>query len=732
MNPPATTTSNPITDYNIDINNEQRRLSPHQKPSASARPTRADNGELATTIINSRRQPAAAIISNPRQPCQHQQSQNQRAKFTKSKSSPSSLTTHKFGLRPTPSPPRLIIDHQTGDIIESYPENPVYLRTYQPIEGDDDEVEALNINQQQVADDDGLDEDDDDTVRDLADESFASSSNVHKQQQKPSTSNSSSLVAMSSDKLNARPNQSHQHYHNTNNNSNHRYQKQQQQIVPPPHAPKVYFAPPATSNNLFDQPVGSLAFQPPHIQPQPQPPLNPSPSPSSSSRERARASFRRALNQLTDAERTDIAIVTEPDDYDRQAASGDASGGGSSSTTGKPHGQMRVTATSAQKGNALLAQQQKFAQTNASKLYGPAIPTMRVQSQKLASPIQTETKRAPHDFDSANGRPPALEDFSLYNLCYNFRVLLVLLLSGLIIYLLAGTLHVDCARYRPTYTYVSIISSSVNLIFIVIFTLFWYCSEVSRTLYQNISASAFMVTIYSILVCVNLSLAILFFFIDTCANQKLMATHSSLADMERFGLIEPPPPLGDLGAPLESSYAITNSAQYNRQRLEARMALEAIDSIERLLDEMEASSRKRVPRFIEVRRYSKRHTANDDGDDPNVLDDQLGDPEQPPPPQTTTTTQSTTTQSDASDGSGYHMGAGGVPRMSPIEAVWEYVKEQGRAFSKSFQRFLMKYDLKFVGALHAMLAACFQYLAIKVAVVRSYFTSRGLCYGSSD
>lgn len=633
-------------------------------------PTRQTNRQAATSIASS---------TKPRQR-EQQPAHYRQAKFIKSKSSPSSLTTHKFGLRPTPSPPRLIIDHQTGDIVESYPEHPVYLRTYQPIETEEEEEPAParghDLNDSQLS---------------LGDDHDRNSNQQHQ----------------------PRPNQHHQnqnyHHHHHLHQEHHRTANQMQNVPPPPHAAaKVYFAPPATNSSPFgDQPAAPAGSTGPMT---------------SSSRERARASFRRAINQLADtAERTDIAIVTEPDDYDRTMVGHEHVDGTGRAVASRPLGQMRVTATSASKGDALLAGQQQRRQQpmatsgTASKLYSqPSLRRtgMANQYEKKQQQQQQSSNGKKVNPEDPIDRPPAIEDFNLYSFCYCFRVLLVLLLSGSIIYLLIVDLHQDCSRFRPSSTYVSIITSSVNIISVTMFTLFWYCNGVTRTFYQNISASAFIVTMYTILVCINLALAILFFFTDTCHFQKVIATHSAMADWERFGQ---PLADGENGAALAA-----NGYHYDRARRQRdeQVALEAVGSIELLLAGMQTA-----------RPHSKRQTGARSreeaalADDPNVIDDQLGgDPDQdqlqPTSPTTTTTTTTAASDSYLQDSS-YQA----VPPMSPIEAAWEYLKERARAFGRSFYRFLIHYDLKFIGALHALLAACFQYLAIKVAVVRSYFSS---------
>ena len=115
--------------------------------------------------------------------------------------------------------------------------------------------------------------------------------------------------------------------------------------------------------------------------------------------------------------------------------------------------------------------------------------------------------------------------------------------------------------------------------------------------------------------------------------------------------------------------------------------------------------------------------------DPTVIDDQLPYLQQPGQPGTvqpqakspSTTSTSISDFFNQEHASGYEQ----VPEVSPIEAAWEYVKEQAHQFKRNFYKFLIHYDLKFIGALHALCAACFQYLAIKVAVARSYYCTPG-------
>lgn len=573
----------------------------------------------------------------------------------RSQSSPSSLTTHKFGLRPTPSPPRLIIDHQTGDIIESYPEQPVYLRTYQPV----DDSEATSLTNQ--ADDSSAFEV---SLLQAGPESLSDNYNYFNQDR-------DSLV----DSVYKLSNQGMM-------SGSSRTPSRSGNIIPPPHSAaltnKVYFAPPlpggtslhlnSTNDNQIrasisnHQPsddddrrmVASLSgsdqsmFNPAH-------PLQRIQTGSHNS------SFKRALNKLeygnhpqliSSTGKTDIAFVT-------------------SSPTFKS-GQ---------------------------------VPTMNITSTNL---IDRPNQPPQHSKLAGRYEVPSIESFKLYNFCFNFRVVLAILISALIIYLLVKPLNLDCFSYRPTYTYISIILASVNLTCITVFSLFWFCSGVTRALYANLSSSAFIVTIYSILVAVNLALAIMFFFINTCNYQKIAHTRPLIAhavvisnpmDSEEFtsttnGLRSPEALLGNLkvqGGPDRVAFKKREVNLLGSEKLGhsiTHMDSNIANKLRLRRDMQDDENGYDPPTKLKELRPAVAPTVD------KHFDQDYGD-------------------SDSSQPA--------TPTISPIEAAWNYLREQAQVTKRNFYLFLISYDLRFIGALHALCAICLQYLAIRIAVVRSYF-----------
>lgn len=571
----------------------------------------------------------------------------------RSQSSPSSLTTHKFGLRPTPSPPRLIIDHNTGDIIESYPERPTYLRTYQPISTEDED--------ESIGDFDSIDSS-------LPSEFFAD-------QQQSETATAGSM----------------------NQNQNNLTGRT---LIPPPHSSgsKVYFAPPEPSNagHLFlHQASRSTPKHQQQLQQQVhltnrQPIGVPSGSQSNVNYEgqvrlnSSNNSFRRALSKINDsmAQQTDIAIVTDDNEYPYTKSR-----------------QLSITATpnigSTSPNAPLLSQKQRQlikhqqAKLNSSKA--------KHQQQQLKLDLQDERKLL-----------PMIEDFNLYNFWFILRIDLVLTISALIIYLLVVPLANDCTKYRPTFSYISIIICSVNLICTCIFTLFWYCSGVTRTLYSNLSSSAFIVSSYSILVTVNLAFGILLFFVNTCHFQRIMAHRSHLMDAD---------PLSPLNAA-----ARYQSSQMNSFLLQTQNPMLDYENV-RLTRRHSASAN-----FLQ-----EAHRSQSDSSEPEMTqaDDNIGTSQLPPDGGSDTATETgrpnETGQSvDELDGAKQESSSPPpppTPKVSPIEAFWLIVKDSAAVMRRQMRLFLERYDLKLIGALHALCAICLQYLAMKVAVVRSHFCS---------
>lgn len=586
--------------------------------------------------------------------------------YQRSQSSPSSLTTHKFGLRPTPSPPRLIIDHQTGDIVESYPDQPVYLRTYQPLDDDltdgsgqlEDSLAHPNppplSNRRQL-----------EQYRDLLAEQYGQAGIDLIND--PAAASSSGEASMSG----ANPNRQYSPY---------------RPAIPPPHSGqsgKGYFVPHA-GGHLFHQGDSYEEEQP--------------------ASGGHNAAFKRALNKLNEA-KTDIALLEEPEG--QQRGSGD--------------GQMRITATSAARANMLLSQQ-----TNPGKQNNKSMP----QVTKLAHNQQQQPhKQQQTNIDKSNSKQrirPSIEDFSLYNFCYIFHILLIVLVSSLIIYLFVVPLNLECRQHQTAHTYVSIIVASVNLICICIFTLIWYCNGVTRTLYANLSSSAFIISIYLILVAVNLALAILFFLSNTCHSQRLQAFAKSAGPslINHHHHHHHEPLATSLALPMianpnfhNQNHQSHHQAPRSTNQLVANLELPVSEAFSRGRKEGEAG-------HSMVRRQVFSET-----------DETVGVPDEPRLPSRPLDGGQPMLTTNQKDGPQLHdvdlqlheqeldHQQQASLNVSPIEALWELAKEQLIDIKRKFYLFLSKYDLNFVGALHLVCAVCLFYLAMRVAVVRSYFCS---------
>lgn len=736
----------------------------------------------------------------PLPPPQQSSIQKLKSKIThRSQSSPSSLTTHKFGLRPTPSPPRLIIDHQTGDIVESYPDQQVYLRTYQPIDINTSNDDTTNTT--------------DTTFNDI-DNTIVDDSSINNPYPKPlnNLKQFEQYNQLLADQYSTGVGQSslaeqQQQFALLDEEEQEAIMSQQQQnrnsfrpVIPPPHSGKVYFAHPNTNvDHLFNHNQTNHHHQNHrHQQQQQQQPFAineqqvATTSGDLSSVNAAAAaslsgshnnSFKRALNKLNDSNKTDIALITnndENDDYGQDNYIRKSSNNSNNQTS-----RIKVTATNASKANALLsaaaaAQQQNKNQlisTNANKHQQLNYQQLNYQQQQHQ---QKHHQRHHHHHHRVE---PSIEDFKLYDLFYNFRILLVILLSSFIIYLLVVPLNLDCTSYRPTYTYISIIVASVNLICIIIFTLFWYCSGVTRTLYANLSSSAFIITIYSILVAVNLALAILFFFINTCHFHKLISTSkpTTLALLRDTDQIEHHDMLGESDSNNNNTNMLlrgenlvrfvnliaenenvidenkngllydnlrkseelinidindeNNKNNYIKQHSNSYVSMKTLGNHLVIPQLHHSSSSSSDVKLTPISRYKR-----DDGNDLNINnkddeseakinqnhdsihnEDSLNTPnhqDNPLPPDGGNIMHHPHNHHHHN-----HDPTTSLYAMSPIEAFWEYIKEQVVLFKRSFYHFLTNYDLKFIGALHALCAICLQYMAMKVAVVRSYFCS---------
>lgn len=598
----------------------------------------------------------------------------------RSQSSPSSLTTHKFGLKPTPSPPRLIIDHNTGDIVESYPDQPVYLRTYQPLElAVTDLTSQEDLNQEDTS---------------LTDNQFSAAAAFDDSLAHP---NPAQLNKRQLEEYNRFVLAEEQQQFNDEDMPDRRgHNNQYRPILPPPHihhnqqqGGRVYFAPPAISSSNQFGPGGHLFNQQDLLN---EPPLlvehqiaSPSDGQPRALTSQSRlplsgahnASFKRALNKLQEDRTTDIAILPS-DDVEAPTKQ-----------------EMKITATSGSKSNALLYASQKIKQQQ------PNSKQKQLQQHSTSRPLNGSTRP----------KTPNIEEFKLYNLGYNFRQLLVCLVSIVIIYLLVFKSYIstNCLLYNPTTSYISIITSNVNLICILVFTLFWYCNDVTKTLYANLSSSAFIITIYSILVAINLSMAVVFFFINTCHYEKLKVVKANQAHF----------------------YYPASSAHQTSLKLAQLMAIDpdllrAADDEEdfkidmripeSLASQTEAAAQNRRPKSIERRHSRSSRELPSTGEDNNLLSSG---------PDSSLEDLYATSNSDFDTQLQHLPMAHSTPavQMSPFEAAWEYFKEQWLVFKRKFNQFLYEYDLRFIGTLHALCAICLQYMAIKVAVVRSYFCS---------
>jgi len=579
-----------------------------------------------------------------------------RAKIShRSQSSPSSLTTHKFGLRPTPSPPRLIIDHKTGDIVESYPEQPIYLRTYQPLDDEEGQLEESAL-------DDSL---------------------AHPY---PPPLSSRSEFEQYNQLLADQYGRQHEVATSMQAGNMSRNQVPYRPVIPPPHSAgnKVYFAPPEPSaGHLFSQQQPLLS----------QAPFDEASYPFRSQNERNQlleqareatttsgsarfgrpaeqqlegSPFKRAVGRLNDSARTDVAIVTDSEQFGQQAS-------------------LRVTAT-----NRLVAPKSK-----------------RNVNQEQGEPQQQLGGK----FNQPHRIRPAIEDFNLYDLFYCSHTLMVVALSSLIIYLLAFIvpISVDCSLFRPTYTYISIIVSSVNLVCIIIFTLFWFCNGVTRTLYANLSSSAFIITIYSILVAINLALAILFFFINTCHSQRLLSTSKSpLPVVSHRNLIVNP------GGEQLASMSLLARGGSLLGSLDDRK-LEALGggggggegASKSWYHSIDGEDSRGAGASGNGGGRQRGRRASGEGGEPRPLDGAPAGGRDLEELESELGAQATPT----------------VYALSPIEAAWEFARDHFRNSRRNLLHFLVKYDLRLIGAKHAVCAISLQYMALRVAVVRSYFCS---------
>lgn len=675
-----------------------------------------------------------------------------------------------------------MIDHKTGDIIESYPEHPVYLRTYQPV------TDAANQQQQRRQQFfSGKEEED---ARSLDDSTATSILEAN-------TIASSDMSSTSRDQPRLMP-QQQQQQRPTHGGRPAAAASVQAGVIPPPHSGKVYFAPPdvgpssaSAQNPLVPRPT-PIGHNNNHHQQHHQHHHHHPHHPQSQHPSEA---FKQALNrlhQMPSHERHDIAIVTEPDDYDfddvvdaNEVAAMAYMAAAANQQQSRNFPEIKIAAdnvTAAGHSMPLMAVQPSrhhasggrgvTVATGNAAAAAPSSPSSSQRNDKRAilytpkpqTPLSSKqqivlqrgpsirnkpTSSSPQNYNHTNATTTSLspttithntsklgqnrrkllhtqsssivdtldtpiEQFDLYNFCYNIRVLLILLLSSACIYLLVSPpLHLDCSKYRPTYTYVSLICSSVNLIWVVIFTLFWYCNGITRTLYANISSSAFIVTIYTILVGLNLALAIVFFLVNTCYSQKLHETKSVLADH-----------VYALPSNLDSSYYARNTLTNNElDSLDLPISYARIKEITDSVEHLEFLDSPEGPvGYLSKQRLFRRQDGDFDSPNaanlPNVIDD-LVETTTTAMSATTTTLTSTTEDEDLLyDGEQTTMM---MPQMSPIEAFWEYIKQAINGMKQKFRRFLTTYDLKFLGALHALCAICFQYLAMKVAVVRSYY-----------
>lgn len=676
-------------------------------------------------------------------------------------SSPSSLTAHKFGLRPTPSPPRLIIDHNTGDIIETYPEEcgRVLLRTYQPLEqqhreramepGDQHERQHVEPKRPLIP-----------PPHSLAaatkvyfappelgtpyarNQQLQQQQQLHQLQQLQSHNNHQSPYHPS----NSSPQQQHQHQHQQRERERQRLQRapqgQQQMsfgmMMPGDHT---------DAHVSVNEPM----------------------------------SFRKTVNRLNETmgAKTDIAILTSP------------------SPDSGLHQQPQLLMNPAQR-EQLKRQIMQSSNNNNNKLINLSTAS-KSQSQLL---YNQNSKLAASSMPILHQEPPSIERINLYNLPFLLVISLLILLSMLIIYLFVAasttnvndsahyatppaaissnlnndrhenqlrtrplrrrqasrdhnphhqwaddpTQHQDedflmmnllsddslqmikskssrftlatignnCWRFRPTFSYISMIICTINLTSAIVFSLFWYSSGVTRTLYANLSSSGFIVTTYTILVAVNLALAILLFFTDTCFNARLLYDNPALTHHHNVNhrltasdsYLNPNnnnsniTPLSHLREPAGTRAGLDTSAGPSSG---SGSGPDDVDITRAMLPAQ-------GPQLAEATTGAPgADNADAEADDEGVAPvdyDQLHN-------QWLLETQSAKDPSSPRPAS----------QVSPWEAFWAYLVARWLEVRAAVLQFLVHYDLKVVGALHALSAICLEYLAIRVAVVRSHFCS---------
>lgn len=737
-----------------------------------------DNSALVVAIdeINSRLKEANKENNEPEDDDDYGRgkirSQVKKRIAVRSQSSPSSLTTHKFGLRnqPSLSPPRLVIDHETGNIVELNSASPGSsgLQRQRAAAGHEPTLEEQTNDSYQ--DDSDYQEDDATNATFLADvedydTSLALASHATSNKQHPNEL----------DYYN--PEQLQQPHLAT---SNFQFTEQQQAMSDDQTQSKLQ----ANSSKVYYvQPnfVGNSSLQNSHLQATDRhlPPMTGGdgrsklpPHIESAIAKQLSPSLRQALSELDDASRTDVAFVPahgmgvtlDGEQCKRltrnlQAMSpavavatlSSLAGAHPSINAGRHISPHAHTQTHDAEGVLvqLPAHHESHRLSLAHALPTPSAaalatkPTVTIVPSGTCCAIPTtdteqQARRINNDASVKHAdKKPRLDSFKLHDLCFNFRALLVVLISLSIIWLMLNRLAGVCGAYRPMHMHVSVMVAFVNIACVFIFTTFWYASGVTRTLYSNLSSNAFIVTIYSILSVVNLTLAIVFFLVNTCHFQRLITTEQNLGPIAYYEiestLTSPPPGIDWLTSPSSPQVGSGDEASLNfSDEQGAGTSLppaspvidgnSAVHYVGRRSGGVNVLRHRRqqpdqslsLPSHSHVARdVSSVYVASADGDGASGTSGPSGSSDTILAPQLEMVTTTPPPQVNGAEFADI--------TMSPLEAAWEFAWSLMLEIRKSFSRFLVTYDLKFLGALHAICAMCLQFCAMNVAVVRSHF-----------
>lgn len=737
----------------------------------------------------------------------------------RSQSSPSSLTTQRFGLRPTPSPPRLVIDHRTGDIVEQQQYNhPHY------------QFSANNLRKHSTAE--NFDVDDEDSLTHPQPPPLSEQQQLEYYNQliaQLTNSSSPQEQAQLIELLNIisprkPPTQHQQHYNYCHNLSSENqtqaamsYNRQGNKHlskttpIPPPHmAAKGFYGLPECCNNdqqlfannvdlllnspqanffnnsfaepnkhdKYNRQIGASRSLTPSYQQQQQLQLDEDPN---------FASIRQTVDKLSNSQTTDIAFVQAPNDRPLLDASQRRKVRQDLAASARQQAAAQLIGNTATLNNTVTIKQSPLnalhCKQNMSQPNHHKYVLSQNRKQAVEEVVDDEEDDATEDAGFAPNYAPNINDFAIHKLAYNAVVLMVLATSCYILYFMYAYLLPICANYRQMHSYVSIITSIVNLAFVIAFTLFWFAR--ARILYTNISSSAFIVSIYSILSVVNLTIAIVFFLVNTCQHQKLVTSTHFVAPVEVLLPIAAfddsttttttttiQPSVFDNSfydannsdnldiVDVAAATAATNTAANSRdgdsnsrdsQPLPSNFMRDAmpLHSLgQRSRSSNHDSNKARGNRIASILAdYSSVHIPQnreqlavkpqiqamsmlfDDSSDETSKEDEpqtsAGQPTTAQTPSADSASGSPTPQSPGNstnaDDEQADADADAQVTMSPFEASWLYLQQEAMNLRQVFYRFLMAYDLKFIGALHALCAMCLQYCAMKVAVARSYF-----------